>query len=227
MEPDAPLSPQVTYAQVQAAAQHVGLIVMGAQHPRVSGAKQLDGGTLILLGTASEFWDRFETSPEWLDKHPHPIDRWSTRVVERLAQNLTATAYFPFGGPPYTPFIDWALKSGRTFTSPVGALVHDTVGMLISFRGALHFEQEFDIPTQSGVSPCTDCPAPCTTACPVGALNAHAFYDVDGCHAFLNTAGGQDCLTQGCATRLACPVSAGAGRSQAQTAHHMKAFHPS
>lgn len=200
---------------------------MGAQHPGVSEARQLEGGTLILLGTAAAFWEVFETSPEWTDNHPHPIDRWSTRVVEGLAQGLSATAYFPFGGPPYAPFIDWALKSGRTFTSPVGALVHDTVGMLISFRGALHFEREFDIPALSGVSPCTDCPAPCATACPVEALNSHAFYDVDSCHAYLNTQAGKTCLTEGCATRLACPVSAGAGRRRVQTAHHMKAFHPS
>ncbi|WP_235824122.1 ferredoxin [Falsiruegeria mediterranea] len=227
MEPDAPVSTQVSYAKVEAAARATGLIVMGAQHPRMSKAKQLNGGTLILLGTAAAFWDTFETSPEWTDGLRHPIDRWSTRVVQGLAQDFTATAYFPFGGPPYTPFIDWALKSGRTFTSPVGALVQDTVGMLISFRGALHFEQEFDIPQPSGVSPCTDCPAPCATACPVEALNAQSFYDVDNCHAYLNTPAGQTCLTEGCATRLACPVSAGAGRSQAQTAHHMRAFHPS
>ncbi len=217
----------MTYAQVDVATQDAGLIVMGAQHPRESDAKQLEGGTLILLGTAAAFWDVFETSPEWADKQPHPIDRWSTRVVEGLAQDLTATAYFPFGGPPYTPFIDWALKSGRTFTSPVGALVHDSVGMLISLRGALHFEQEFDVTTPSGVSPCTDCPAPCATACPVEALNAHAFYDVDSCHSYLNTKSGQSCLTEGCATRLACPISDGAERGRTQTAHHMRAFHPS
>ena len=81
------------------------------------------------------------------------LTRWTAgpaRVIGQMARDLGAEAHFPFGGPPYAPFIDWALKSGRTFSSPVGALVHDTVGMMISFRGALHFADEFDIPEPSG-----------------------------------------------------------------------------
>lgn len=227
MEPVSSVSAQVTYQELERAAQEVGLIVMGAQHPRESRAKQLDAGTLILLGTAAEFWPLFIASPEWTDGRSDPVDRWSSRVIGELASDMGATPYFPFGGPPYTPFIDWALKSGRTYQSPVGALVHDTVGMLISYRGALHFPIEFDFPPVSNNSPCTDCPAPCTTACPVSALNADSFYDVEACHGYLDTQAGQTCMTSGCMARLACPVSEGAGRQPDQTAHHMKAFHPS
>lgn len=220
------LSRSATYSAIETAVQDAGLIVMGALHPRVVPAKQLDGGTLILLGTAAAFWPVLKRSEEWQDQRPDPVDRWSRRVVGGMAQELGAQAHFPFGGPPYAPFIDWALKSGRTFSSPVGALVHDTVGMMISFRGALHFEHEFPIPKPAAQSPCTTCPAPCTTACPVGALNAEAFYNVDACHGHLSTPDGQSCMTGGCAARLACPLSAGAGRLAEQSAHHMKAFHP-
>lgn len=214
-----------TYDRVENAARDAGLIVMGAQHPRLSGAKQLDGGTLILLGAGGAFWPLLKSSPEWLNDHP--VDRWSLRVVGQLAQDLWAEAHFPFGGPPYAPFIDWALNSGRTFSSPVGALVHDTVGMMISFRGALHFAEEFAVPEASGISPCTTCPAPCTQTCPVGALNSQSFYDVDACHSHLSTPEGQTCMTGGCLARLSCPLSGGAGRDPDQSAHHMKAFHPS
>ncbi|SMX49484.1 hypothetical protein RUA8715_03771 [Ruegeria arenilitoris] len=216
----------MTYDQVVATSEAAGLIVMGAQHPRVSGAKQLDRGTLILLGAGSSFWPVLTASAEWLDGKPDPVDRWSLRVVGTLAENLGAQARYPFGGPPYAPFIDWALKSGRTFQSPVGALVHDTVGMMISLRGALHFDHEFNIPVADDPSPCINCPAPCASACPVGALNAKTFYDVDACHGYLRTPPGQACMTQGCAARLACPLSAGAGRRAEQSAHHMRAFHP-
>jgi ferredoxin len=144
-----------------------------------------------------------------------------------MAQDLGAQAYFPFGGPPYAPFIDWALKSGRTFSSPVGALVHDTVGMMISYRGALHFAREFDIPESSSTSPCTECPAPCATSCPVEALNTRNFYDVAACHTHLSTPEGETCMTGGCIARLSCPLSAGAERDPEQSAHHMRAFHPS
>ncbi|MCG7522261.1 ferredoxin [Ruegeria sp. Ofav3-42] len=228
MTDHAPLSSEtvtITYEQVERAAKAVGLIVMGALHPRLTDAKQLDGGTLILLGAGPEFWRVLKSSPEW--QADDPVDRWSSRVVDRMAQELSAEAHFPFGGPPYAPFIDWALKSGRTFSSPVGALVHDEVGMMISYRGALHFTEEFPIPDTPGISPCATCAAPCTQTCPVGALNSRDFYDVAACHSHLSTAEGQICMTGGCLARLSCPLSKGAARDPEQSAHHMKAFHPS
>ncbi|MEY8838756.1 ferredoxin [Cribrihabitans sp. XS_ASV171] len=188
--------------------------------------KQLDHGTLILLGAGPEFWPVFRSSPEALDTAPHPVDRWSERVVGALARQFEAQAFFPFGGPPYAPFIDWALASRRAFSSPTGMLVHDTVGMMISYRGALHLAQEIALPVPSGASPCTTCDAPCTTTCPVNALSATQPYDLDACHSFLETSAGSDCMTRGCAARRACPLSSGAGRSHAQSAHHMSAFHP-
>ncbi len=227
LEPGSALPPLMTYANVERAATQVGLIVMGALHPRPSEAKQLNDGTLILLGAAGAFWPALKASAEWQDGQPDPVDRWSRRVIGQLAQDMRGTAYYPFGGPPYAPFIDWALKSGRTFSSPVGALVHDTVGMMISFRGALHFADEFSIPSVSQSSPCTECPAPCATTCPVGALNTHSFYDVAACHDHLDTKAGHSCMNKGCLARLACPLSAGAERQPEQSAHHMKAFHRS
>ena len=215
----------ISYEQVEQAAKAAGLIVMGALHPRVADAKQLDGGTLLLLGAGADFWPTLKASDEW--QSDDPVDRWSLRVIGQMAQDLSAQAHFPFGGPPYAPFIDWALKSGRTFSSPVGALVHDEVGMMISFRGALHFPHEFPIPTPKGASPCTTCAAPCTQTCPVSALNSQSFYDVAACHDHLSTVQGQTCMTGGCLARLSCPLSAGAGRDPEQSAHHMRAFHPS
>ncbi|EEE37982.1 hypothetical protein RKLH11_1821 [Rhodobacteraceae bacterium KLH11] len=76
-------------------------------------------------------------------------------------------------------------------------------------------------------SPCVECPAPCAAACPVEALNTHSFYDLAACHNYLDTEDGQTCLTGGCLARLSCPLSAGAARDPEQSAHHMKAFHPS
>lgn len=216
----------MSYSEIEAVAHTARLIVMGAQHPCRSEAKGLDSGTLILLGTGPEFWDVFQAAPEGKDGHPDPVDRWSARVIGDMADSLGAEARFPFGGPPYEPFIDWALKSGRAFQSPVGALVHDTVGMMISYRGALWFDRELAIPTTYAPSPCITCSAPCSTSCPVGALNSDTFYQVDACHSYLDTKGGQTCMTQGCTARLACPLSAGAERNPAQTAHHMQHFHP-
>ncbi|WP_419741104.1 hypothetical protein [Ruegeria sp.] len=50
-----PASSHNIYDRVEHAAQRVGLIVMGALHPRQVQAKQLDGGTLILFLTSDIF----------------------------------------------------------------------------------------------------------------------------------------------------------------------------
>lgn len=206
------------YDDVTRAADSAGLLVMGAFHP--------ERGTLILLGAGGGFWPVFSAAPEAVDGAPDPIDRWSMRIVGALAAQFDARARFPFGGPPYEPFIRWALQSGRAFTSPTGMLVHDRVGMMISYRGALLFDDHLTVPAAVAPSPCTDCVGqPCTTACPVSALSAGRAYDLPACHNHLDTAAGADCMASGCAARHACPRSAGARRSADQSAHHMRAFH--
>jgi hypothetical protein len=173
----------------------------------------------LLAPAEPGFWPIFSASPEYMDGAPHPLDRWSRRVVGRIACTLGTKAVFPFGGPPWRPFTGWARRSGRAWPSPVGLLVHDTAGLWISYRGAVLLEEEVAPATVS--RPCEACPdRPCLTACPVGALSG-AGYDVPRCHGFLDT--GPDCL-QGCRVRRACPV--GQGRRLAlQSAFHMKAFH--
>ncbi|MBL4767196.1 MAG: ferredoxin, partial [Rhodobacteraceae bacterium] len=116
----------MTYDEVEQAVTNAGLIVMGAV---------TDKKSLVLLGTGPAFWPMFSKSSERLDGMPDPVDRWSLRVVGGLAKQLDAKAVYPFGGPPYEPFIRWAQASGRAFQSPVGMLVHDTVGMMVSYRG--------------------------------------------------------------------------------------------
>lgn len=215
------------HGEVETAARAAGLEIYGALHPARTPVKQLTSGTLVLLGTAGGFWEAFQTSPECQDGARDPVDRWSLRVIGDLAGGLGAEPYFPFTGPPYSPFIDWALGSGRAFTSPSQMLVHDQVGMLISLRGALHFTWEFDIPLPPlAASPCETCTAkPCLSACPAGAMVDGGPYGLAACHHHLDTAAGSKCLSQGCLARLACPLSAGAGRVFQQTAHHMRYFH--
>lgn len=218
-----------TYADLESKAQDLGLMIYGALHPAKQPVAALSQGTLVLLGTAESFWPLFTQSPEYRDGTPDPVDRWSSRAIEDLAKTAGATAYFPFGGPPYTPFINWALASGRAFTSPSQMMVHDEVGMLISYRGALHFDQCFDIPPPVlAHSPCETCAAkPCLTTCPAHALVDGGPYDLAACHHHLDTPAGAACMTQGCLARRACPLSHGAGRCIDQTAHHMRYFHRS
>lgn len=208
----------MTLEALDAAARAQALAVMGALHPP-------EGGTLILLGPDEPaFWPVFTASPEYADGAPDPLDRWSKRVIGGLAQTLGAGAEFPSDGPPYPPFITWALDSGRCWSSPVGLLVHDRAGLFASFRGALRLAERLDRPAPPARSPCSYCLGPCISACPVGAFAGGA-YDVAVCKAHLDTAEGADCW-QGCLVRRACPVSVRYGRLPEQSVFHMKAFHP-
>ena len=179
--------------------------------------------TLLLLGPREPgFWPHLKAQPEW--GADDPADRWSRRVIGKLACDLGAKALFPFGGPPYNPFYKWALKSGRCWESPVRLLVHDAAGLFVSFRGALALKEAVKLPP-AGPKPCDTCmEKPCLTACPAGALTG-AGYDLQNCHTFLDTTAGQDCMTTGCAVRRTCPLSLAYARIPEHSAYHMGQFH--
>ncbi len=179
--------------------------------------------TLLLIGPAEPgFWPHLTAQPEW-DGQPDPVDRWSRRVIGRLASDLGAKALFPFGGAPYHPFYAWALRTGQVCDSPVRLLVHARQGLMVSFRGALALKEAVALPPPSP-RPCDTCAAPCLTACPAGALTG-AGYDLPGCHGFLDTGDGQNCMTGGCQVRRACPVSQSYARLPQQSGYHMRQFH--
>ncbi|MEX0370544.1 MAG: ferredoxin [Tateyamaria sp.] len=199
---------------VVAAVQPHGLMVMG------------HSGSRILIGTDAHWWNVFTESPEYRDGIPDPVDTWSKRVMNRVAADLGAKAYYPSDGPPYAPFIAWALDTGRFWQSPTGMMIHDRAGLMISLRCALEFIEEFES-VPAGTNPCDTCTTkPCISACPVDALSDAHFYDVPACKAYLDTPIGKSCMTGGCLARRACPVSQAFERPAAQSAFHMKAFHP-
>lgn len=202
------------------------LAVFGAFHPDAGDALLSDIGTVILVGPQEPgFWDYFQTTHEFNDGVSDPLDRWSKRVASQIAEDCGGKAAFPFGGPPYQPFIAWALKSGRAWQSPVGLLVHDDAGLMVSYRGAIAFKETLELPA-TPPCPCDTCDGkPCLTACPVDAFDS-SVYDLVACHGYLETDPGRDCLQSGCAVRRACPVSQRYGRVPQQSAFHMKAFHP-
>lgn len=183
------------------------------------------GGTVLLLGPREPgFWPAFSASPEYADGLPDPMDRWSKRVIGTLARDWGGTAVFPSDGPPYPPFIAWALASGCAWVSPAGLLVHERQGLWLSFRGAVRLPRAIGL--ARGENPCESCVGqPCRTACPVDALKPGS-YDVTSCKAFLGGLQGRDCRSQGCAARRACPIGRAYGRNDDQSRFHMRAFFP-
>jgi ferredoxin len=182
--------------------------------------------TIVLAGMAGRRgWGAFAASPEAVDGLDHPLDRWSRRVIEALAADLAALALFPFRGPPYWPFQQWARRAEPVHPSPIGLLIHPVYGLWHSYRGALGFHEALDSPEPSAVpSPCESCSGRwCLKACPVGAFSA-ADYDVSACVGHLKTAAGADCMGFGCRARLACPVGAEHAYGPEQASFTMRAF---
>lgn len=214
----------MSFQAIQAACQHQGLSIVGGFHPVAADNTPRGTQTLLLLGPDEPgFWDRLKRAPEF--NTPDPVDRWSTRVISALASEFAATPLFPFGGPPYQPFISWAFRTGRVFQSPVSLMIHDTAGLFLSFRGALALREKLTLPQIASTSPCDVCTSkPCLAACPAGALTQDG-YDVPACHDFLDQADGKSCLNGGCHVRRSCPVSQSYGRLAQQSAHHMRYFH--
>ena len=209
----------MSLAQISRAARPECLAVMGALHE--------GGDTVVLLGPdasdGARFWTHVSAQPEMSDGAPDPLDRWSKRAIQPLAQGFGAAARFPSDGPPYPPFISWALATGRCHLSPAGLLVHDTAGLMISFRGALRVPALLDIP-KAPPNPCDSCAAqPCRAACPVSALSTY-HYDVPACQTHIRGADSAGCRAFGCAARRACPVSQRYDRAAEQSAFHMTAF---
>lgn len=191
-------------------------------HLTVFGVAPQGDHSVVLLGPAEPgFWPAFKQSPEWNDGAPDPMDRWSTRVIGGIAKQLNVKARFPFGDPPQ-PFLSWILGSGSAWQSPVGMMVHQDAGLMVSYRGALVVDK-MDRPTAAPL-PCTSCAdQPCLTACPAGALTDIG-YDVPACKAHLDRPDGAECLKGGCLVRRACPVSQTYARSFEQSAYHMQRF---
>ena len=216
---------------VAAAVEGAGLKVRGGFHPRPDdGVPRLrsgaEVGTLVLVGNVgSSVWGPFAASGI-IGRSEHPLDDWSREVVSRLGRDLGADPLFPFGGPPFLPFIRWALRADTVWPSVMGPLIHPSYGLWHAYRGALSFPERFELPPPDTAArrPCDACrERPCLAPCPVGAVRESAF-DTRGCANWLTDRPRCECRESGCLARRACPVGREYAYGPAQAAFHMAAF---
>lgn len=205
-------------AELHGKLQQHGLLVLGVL--------ELGGHRLVLIGNAgSDIWPVFISSPEYRDGQQDPLDRWSRRIGTGIATETGARVVFPFEGPPYPPFLDWAAQARIAFPSPVSMFIHPRYGLWHAYRFVLVFGQEVEgLFGVSHDSPCLSCAdQPCLTACPVEAFTSGA-YAVDRCLDYLAAEPESDCMGLGCAARRACPAGRKFTYQPDQARFHMDAF---
>lgn len=183
--------------------------------------------SIVLIGNiGSAIWKPFRQSVEYLDGEPHPMDRWTRRIGLQVADALGAHAVFPFEGPPYPPFLNWAGQTGRVSPSPISMYIHHEHGLWHAYRFALIVPGQQPVAETRTVpaSPCLTCTSqPCLESCPVGAFTPGDFR-VGDCVGFLASEPAPACLTSGCASRRACPVSSPKRYREEQAEFHMQSF---
>jgi len=216
------------YENIVEAFKRTGLSVRGGFHVTESDA--LKGfKSIVMIGNAGpDMWLRFKSdiaeTQRAADKNP--LDQWTKKIVIEKADNLQAKAIFPFQGPPYYPFQQWAMKSENLFASPIGMLIHPDYGLWHAYRAALGFNKQINIPRiKKQNNPCENCTdKPCLSTCPVKAFDQYGYND-NACAVYLKTnEGGKSCMQHSCQARLACPVGRDYHYSRGHGRFHMNKF---
>ena len=198
-----------------------GLILRGGFHPEPGEAGLETTGTVLLIGNAGRtMWRAFAPHR---DGGPDPLNRWTRRVVETIADGCGARAVYPFGETLW-PFQRWARRAEGLHSSPLGLMIHPEFGLWHAYRAALLFSERLVVPPPMATpSPCESCAdKPCLSACPAGAFSGAA-YDVGGCSSHLASAD-STCGDAGCHARDACPIGRSWRYEPAQIRFHMAAF---
>jgi len=205
----------------------VGGFDVGSDDPIVLPSGQSAKSAVLIGNSGQGMWEHFSKSAEFALEQ-NPLEAWIRNILTAIAEDVTAHAVFPSDGPPYYPFQQWAKRTGRAFSSPIGILITPDAGLWHAYRAAFLFDRNIDLPAPlEAPSPCETCAdQPCLTTCPVAAFSAES-YDVPACSAHLHTPQGPDCMEQGCRARRACPVGRDHIYPPALAAFHMSAFRAS
>jgi ferredoxin-like protein FixX len=175
--------------------------------------------TIALVGNVgSRMWPHFDAARQ--KAADLTLDQWTEGVIEGIASDFGLDAVYPFKGPPYHPFIQWAKRTGQLFSSPIGLTIHPDYGLWIAFRAALLIDHPVDDGGQAADHPCEACEEkPCLSTCPVGAF-AKDGYDFQVCLDQVATPNNA-CREGGCLARIACPVARALRYEKPHAVFHM------
>ncbi len=176
---------------------------------------------IALVGNVgSDIWPHFDAARQ--GRSGLTLDQWTEDTIDGIASNFGFDAVYPFKGPPYYPFIEWAKRTGSLFSSPIGLTIHPIYGLWIAFRAALLISQDhpIDVKGSSAQHPCDSCRSrPCLTTCPVNAFTETG-YHFEACLDHIATPDNA-CREGGCLARRSCPVGSAHRYKNPHAAFHM------
>ncbi len=215
------------YPQIAGVVGSTGMVARGGFATVPADALQMPDGrpvrTVVMIGNVSgAMWARFRSEESSV---PHPLDTWTRATLSPIATSFGASFVHP-SDEPFQPFQRWAQRADHVWRSPIGLLIHGEFGLWHAYRGAFLFPRVVDGLPAIGqdASPCLSCAErPCLSACPVEAFT-EAGYDAARCASHVRAGVDPDCLHEGCAARLACPVGADLRYGADQMGFHMRAF---
>ncbi len=198
-----------------------GLDLVGVANPSAWNAEALPARTtaalfpptraIVVIGNGGPaMWRAFVGDLEANHAHfleeANPLDVFARRAV--LAADVvwgsTPRRWF-FAAAEADLHIDFrvaARLAGLGTASRLGLLLHPDFGPWVGLRAACFIAADLPFANPMQFDPCSDCPAPCMTACPGGAF-PDGSWSVSACGAFK---GSSDRCTQICHSRAACPV---------------------
>jgi epoxyqueuosine reductase QueG len=184
----------------------------------------------VVVGSGGPtFFERFaRDAPEAHDGAPHPLDRFTARIVGEAVGGALApigvahATYFPFAhAAPLIPFQRLGRAAGLGGPGPLGLQIHPVFGPWWAYRALVVIDRDLPPGPPPGDG-CAGCDAPCVAACPAGAVAVTGFV-VPACHARRLSA---EACRLSCAARIACVRGPAHRYSDGQLAFHMAASLP-
>jgi len=196
------------YRELGSSLERKGLYILGhfsiANNEIVVPDREVQPKAIAIIGNAgSSIWPFFKAARE--ERPDLTLDRWTVDTVGKIADQFGVTALYPFEGPPFWPFTQWAIRTPTLFPSPIGLTIHPVFGLWHAFRAALLHDDQLSVAAAESESPCTSCETqPCLTTCPVNAFSKDG-YNFKACLGHVGT-GENTCRSGGCDARKACPI---------------------
>lgn len=219
------------YTQLLSSFNRIGLNITGVA-PGDNWQHILPGcrSVLVIASGGRDLWSAFLAE---IKQHPcrftdetDPLDRFVERYLAAADPHPDTTRRWIRCAATEQEFVDFrvlGLQAGLGWHSKLGLLLHPVYGPWMGLRLAC-FTTDLIEPAGAlaTAGPCRDCPAPCISACPAGAVKADSGWDVTVCATY------HACSTRchhTCDAREACP--AGQGHMYTGLQRHYHSHRPS